>query len=62
MVSERFCPKTLDEFIGHITGVWCGVFHHLYFLRKKKTNVSNANSLDPDKTQRFLASDLGLHR
>ena len=48
---------SLDESISIIRGVWL-IFLSPCFIY---IPVFNANSIDPDQTPHFAASDLGLH-
>ena len=53
MLYGFFCLHFLDLLISNIRGVWLVCFI--------KLPVFNANSVDPDKTPRSAASNLGLH-
>ena len=47
----------LDEYICHFKGVWSILLLLLYFSWK----ILLANTVDPDLTPHYVASELGLH-
>ena len=55
---KTITQQQMDEFICQIRGVWFSLF---YFILKKNTQGSFANSANPNQTPRFAASDLGLY-
>ena len=57
MTNGLFYPYQLDESISRFKGVWCIFLFWFYFLY----NFLWANSVDPKKTPRSVASDKGLH-
>ena len=51
--------NSFDRLFSNRRGVWLYFLLLLYFI---EFPAFNANSVDPDKTPRSAASDLGLHR
>ena len=52
----------MDESICQLRGVWFNLFSIIYDLFDGgKSKLSYANSVEPDRTPRVAASDLGLH-
>ena len=57
--SGLFYLNSLDRSISYIRGIWL-VFIIFMFYRNSVSKL-HANSVDPDQTRRFAASDLDLH-
>ena len=56
-----FMLSVLAQLFGQVCLLQEGCLVSIYYRRFAEFSESNANSVDPDQTPRFAASDLGLH-
>ena len=50
----------MDDCIFQLRDIWISLFHHLNSMSRGNTHRPCANSVDSDKTPRFVASGLCL--